>query len=198
MTVVFNIYQHPHTHDRYVQGRHRSDHILPVHFAVDFTKQPWCNRGRKTMMGKTTVCWCGIHLRYADLTAFYDCAADSLGRNTGTRNQTKKNAHNGQKTYRPTTTRLSILTGRRRGQEVSHSPQQCVTLTRRQVLRMRRAYWRIWAKTKRWECPVKVVINITIPVQLTMPIYATKTTPNRSIDIRSWAQMTKVSKSGGF
>ena len=31
-----------------------------------------------------------------------------------------------------------------------------------------------------------------------MPIYAAKTTPNRSIDIRSWAQTTKVSKSGGF
>ena len=36
MTVVLNIYQHPHTYDRYVHDRHRSDHISPVHFAVHF------------------------------------------------------------------------------------------------------------------------------------------------------------------
>jgi len=149
MTVVLNIYQHPHTYDRYVHDRHRSDHISPVHFAVHFTKQPWCNRGRKPMMGKTTVCWCSIHLHYANLTKIYDCASDSLMRDTATTNLTKKHAHNGRKTYCQTTTRLSILTGRRRGLEVLHSPQRCGTHTRRRRLRMRRTYWIIWAKTKR-------------------------------------------------
>ena len=36
MTVVLNIYQQPRTCERYVQDRHRSDHISPLHFAVKY------------------------------------------------------------------------------------------------------------------------------------------------------------------